>query len=92
MKKAATEQIEAFVAAVDPGEETLEIAVVAGRPVSETICNFASGGQVDMIVIGAQGKGALRRLVLGSTMQQVQRLATCPVLAVKDPYALRDSD
>jgi nucleotide-binding universal stress UspA family protein len=92
MKKAATEQLEAFVATVDPGEESIETAVVTGRPVSETICTFAADSRVDMIVIGAQGKGALRRLVLGSTMQQVQRLATCPVLAVKDPSALTDSD
>ena len=90
LKKSATEQLKTFVSGVDPGEETIETAVVTGTPVAEQICKFADDTGVDMVIIGSQGKGALRRLVLGSTMQQVQRQATCPVLAVKDPAASQD--
>jgi nucleotide-binding universal stress UspA family protein len=90
-KKTAINQLQKFVATLDPGEEKLEIDVVIGRPASEEICKYAALNKIDMIVIGAQGKGALRRLVLGSTMQQVQRFAPCPVLGVKDPSALTSS-
>ena len=92
LKKTATEQLKQFVSTIDPGEEIIETAVITGRPVSEKIAEFAAETGVDMIVIGAQGKGALRRLVLGSTMQQVQRFAECPVLAVKDPAAHQNEE
>jgi nucleotide-binding universal stress UspA family protein len=56
------------------------------------ICDYAAEANVDMIIVGAQGKGAIRRLVLGSTLQQVQRLSTVPVLAVKDPASKMGED
>jgi len=91
-KKNAIQQLRKFVSSIDPGDESLETDVVIGRPASDEICKYAARNRIDMIVIGSQGKGALRRLVLGSTMQQVQRLAPCPVLGVKEPSALTRSE
>ena len=88
LKKVATKELERFIATIDPGEEVLETAVVVGRPASRRICRYAEDRGYDMIVIGSQGKGALERLVLGSTMQSLQRRATIPVLAVKNPADL----
>jgi nucleotide-binding universal stress UspA family protein len=87
LKKAAVARLETWLAGVDTGEESIEHAVVVGRPASEEICEFAEETGVDLIVVGTQGKGSLRRLVLGSTVTQVQKYATVPVLAVKDPAA-----
>ena len=92
MKKSALEKLEKWLAGVDTGEESFEHAVVIGRPASEQICRFAAENDVDILVVGNQGSGALRRWVLGSTTQQVQKHATVPVLAVKDPAALRDEE
>ncbi len=87
LKKASVEKLATWLSAVDPGEEIIEHAVVVGRPASEEICEFAEETGVDLIVVGTQGKGSLRRLVLGSTVTQVQKYSTVPVLAVKDPAA-----
>ncbi len=92
LKKHAMAQLEKFIEPIDPGEENLEAAVVVGRPASEQICRFAAERGYDLIVIGHQGRGKLRKLVLGSTTQQVQRYAPCPVLSVKDPAALTDAE
>ena len=92
MRKAGAEKLDKWLASVNPGEEKLERAVVIGRPASEVICQYAAENEFDMVVIGIQGKGALRRLVLGSTAKQVQKYADVPVLAVKDPAALRDEE
>ena len=92
LKKTAGEKLDTWLASVAPGEEKLERAIVVGRPASEIICQYAADNDFDMIVIGIQGKGALRRLVLGSTAKQVQKYAEVPVLAVKDPAALRDEE
>ncbi len=85
LEKLTREQLTKWINDIVPGEETIEPAVIIGKPASSMICRYAGKRGFDVIVIGNQGRGALRRLVLGSTVQQVQRVAPCPVLAVKDP-------
>jgi nucleotide-binding universal stress UspA family protein len=38
---------------------------------------------VDVIVVGSHGRGALERLLLGSVSDQVVRHAPCPVLVIR---------
>ena len=38
---------------------------------------------VDLIVIGTHGRTGLKRVLMGSVAESVMRLATCPVLTVK---------
>ena len=56
--------------------------VVKGRPYVE-ILRLASARDVDVIVLSVQGRGALDRLVFGSTAEHLVRRATCPVLTVR---------
>ena len=48
----------------------------------EVISEVLSDKNVDLIVIGTQGRGGLKKLFLGSTAEKVIRHATCPVLTV----------
>ncbi len=52
-------------------------------PIAETIDRLARRLDVDQIVIGSRGLGAIRRLVLGSVATKVARLARVPVTLVK---------
>ena len=52
-------------------------------PIAETIDRIARQLDVDQIVIGSRGLGAIRRLVLGSVATKVARLARVPVTLVK---------
>jgi len=56
--------------------------VVTGRPAIE-ITRFAKEQGSDMIVIATHGLTGLERLLVGSTAEQVVRLADCPVFSVK---------
>ena len=59
-----------------------EVAVVRGVPFQE-ILETAKMQQVDLIIMGTQGRTGLQHVLLGSVAEKVVRLAPCPVLTVK---------
>lgn len=62
--------------------------IVTATPVgsaAESLLRDAEQHDSDLIVVGARGLGALKRLVLGSVSESVLRHATCPVLIVHAP-------
>ena len=63
---------------------TVETGVVAGRAHQE-ILRHAAEQQADLVVMGVHGRGAVDRLLFGSTTHHVIRAATCPVLVVRQP-------
>jgi nucleotide-binding universal stress UspA family protein len=50
----------------------------------EEICAAAAEMSADVIVLGAHGWGALKRIVFGSVSTAVLHSAPCPVLVVRD--------
>jgi nucleotide-binding universal stress UspA family protein len=58
--------------------------VVSASPAT-TILDYAKAHDVDVIVMGTHGRGALAHLVLGSVAERVVRMARCPVLTVRTP-------
>lgn len=57
-----------------------------GTPAAE-IVRFAKDHEVDLIVIGTHGRGAIWHMLLGSTAEKVVRNAHCPVLTLRQiPY------
>jgi nucleotide-binding universal stress UspA family protein len=63
--------------------KTLKIrtAVRIGKPYQEII-QLALEAQIDLVVMGVHGRGALDLAVFGSTTNRVVQLGPCPVLAV----------
>ena len=55
-----------------------------GQPFVEII-RYAREKNVDVIVMGTHGRGAVAHMLLGSVTEQVVRMASCPVLTVRDP-------
>jgi universal stress protein A len=47
------------------------------------IVDYARDHDIDLIVMGTHGRGALAHLVMGSVAERVVREAPCPVLTVK---------
>lgn len=50
------------------------------------ILQVARESQCDLIVLGTHGRTGLRRLLMGSVVEQVVRSAPCPVLTVKSEF------
>jgi nucleotide-binding universal stress UspA family protein len=61
----------------------VEAATRIGRAYTE-IANYAVTKAVDLIVVGARGENPLLDLLLGSTTSRLLRVASCPVLIVKN--------
>jgi nucleotide-binding universal stress UspA family protein len=60
----------------------IERSIAVGLP-AEQIIAAARQDKADLVVIGARGLGAIKRLLLGSVSERVLHRADCPVLVVK---------
>ncbi len=63
-----------------------ERRVETGPHAAETLCDFAGKQSVDLLVVGARGRNAGARWLLGSTSDRVVHHAPCPVMVVRDGH------
>lgn len=66
------------------GPPTVPTVLTSSSP-AMTIIDFAKDHDIDIIVMGTHGRGALAHLVMGSVAERVVRLAPCPVLTLRAP-------
>jgi universal stress protein A len=66
------------------GPRTIPVVIIARSP-APAIVEYAKNHEVDLIVMGTHGRGALAHLIMGSVAERVVRLADCPVLTVRHP-------
>jgi nucleotide-binding universal stress UspA family protein len=71
----------------DDDRRELHAATVlrVGNNTAQEITDYAKEASIDVIVIGATGRGTIDRMLLGSVADKVIRHAPCPVLAVRHP-------
>jgi nucleotide-binding universal stress UspA family protein len=50
---------------------------------AEAIAQYANEQQVDQIIMGRKGQGGLQSLLLGTVVNKVLQLASCPVVLIK---------
>jgi nucleotide-binding universal stress UspA family protein len=59
--------------------------IVTSNTPAPAIVEYAKSSDVNLIVIGTHGWGALAHLLMGSVAERVVRIAPCPVLTVRHP-------
>lgn len=59
---------------------------------AKKIVEYADDHDVDVIVMGTHGRGALAHLLMGSVAERVVRTASCPVLTIRATEASRWAD
>lgn len=72
-----------------PNEQTKklarpEFALRVGSPPLE-IARYAKDHDMDLIVMGTNGRGFVSHMIMGSVAEKVVRRAPCPVLTVRHP-------
>jgi nucleotide-binding universal stress UspA family protein len=70
----------------DDRRELGAVAVLRqGHSTAKEIADYAREAAIDIIIVGATGRGALDRVLMGSVADKVIRQAPCPVLTVRHP-------
>lgn len=76
------EAVDTTAAALDQEKCIIETVTKVGNP-AQTIIDYASEGNFDLIVIGSRGLGSIKGVLMGSVSMKVVQMAGCPVTVVK---------
>ena len=68
-----------------PSDIRFEVEIKIGKDYQE-ILEFARKQNVDLIVIGRQGRSSLQTILFGNVMEKITRHAECPVLVIPSSY------
>ena len=85
LERAAMKELETVVDADDRRELRATALLRVNNNTAQEINDYAKKASIDIIVIGATGRGAIDRMLTGSVADKVIRRAPCPVLAVRHP-------
>jgi nucleotide-binding universal stress UspA family protein len=88
LRDAAQKRLDELVPTLEADGVPITAQAVLGTSAAERLEELA--GQVDLLVTGSRGYGALRRVVLGSTADRLIHRAGCPVLVV--PRTAEETD
>ena len=85
VEEAARQQLEGVLEEED--RTLLRVKPVVNVALSKpaAIVEYAARHEIDIIVIGTHGRGAISHLLMGSVAERVVRTAPCPVLTVHHP-------
>jgi nucleotide-binding universal stress UspA family protein len=76
--------------ALSPQLAALEAkTMVRSGPIGDELCSMIQEHKIDLIVAGTHGRTGVRKLLLGSVVEEICRVATCPVLTVGPALAPR---
>ncbi len=62
--------------------EAVYASEIGGKSVPDILLQYIELHDIDLIVLGTHGRRGLGRLLLGSTAEEVVRLAKCPVMTI----------
>ncbi|WP_440765318.1 universal stress protein [Natronorubrum sp. DTA7] len=90
---AAHRAVERVAVDAERADIDVETAVEQGVP-HEEILEYADEHDIDMIVMGTQGRTGLDRVLVGSVTERVVRMADVPVVTVRftDDIRIEDAD
>lgn len=85
VEAAGQRRVEDLVSVEDRILLRAQAVIVTSNSPAAAIVEYAKGFDINLIVIGTHGRGAMAHLLLGSVAERVVRIAPCPVLTVRHP-------
>ena len=83
LERVARRDLEALI--TDDDRRTLDLVAVveSGVNIADAVVGYAKVNEIDLIVTGTHGRGAVKHFLMGSVAERVVRTAPCPVLTVR---------
>ena len=83
LEEAARRDLNALIS--DDDRKTLDVVAVVetGVNLAAAIVQYAKANDIDLIVAGTHGRGAVQHFLMGSVAERLVRTAPCPVLTVR---------
>jgi universal stress protein A len=81
----AKKQLDALLVDNDPTPLPVKKVVLTSSATAAAIVQYARDRNIDLIIVGTHGRGAVAHLLMGSVAERVVRTAPCPVLTVRHP-------
>jgi nucleotide-binding universal stress UspA family protein len=85
IEASARRQINVLLSDEDREMLRAEALILASNTPAFALVEYARSHNVDLIVMGTHGRGAVAHLLMGSVAERVVRTAPCPVLTVRHP-------
>jgi nucleotide-binding universal stress UspA family protein len=85
IEAAAHKQIDTLISEGDRAALKAQGVVLTSNSPAFAITDYARQTDIDLIVMGTHGRGAMAHLLMGSVAERVVRTAPCPVLTVRHP-------
>ncbi|MBI3494316.1 MAG: universal stress protein [Acidobacteria bacterium] len=85
IEDAARTQLDALLGDEDRALLGAQAVIRTSNSPALEIVTYARDANVDLIVMGTHGRGAMAHLLMGSVAERVVRTAPCPVLTVRHP-------
>ncbi len=83
LREGVQETVKRIEAQADAAKAKLKIVVEESPSPADAIVKYAEKNDIDLIVIGSKGAGAIERFLIGSVSSQVVTHSPCSVLVVK---------
>lgn len=83
LEKASRRELDALITADDLRTLKVVSALEVASSAAAGINAYAKAKEIDLIIVGTHGRGAMKQLIMGSVAERVVRTAPCPVLAVR---------
>lgn len=83
LEKAARRELDALITPDDLRTLKVVSPLEVASSAAAGINAYAKAKEIDLIIVGTHGRGAMKQLIMGSVAERVVRTAPCPVLAVR---------
>jgi nucleotide-binding universal stress UspA family protein len=85
IENAVTQQLQSVLTEDEKQKFNAQVRLERGTSEFVEIIRYAREHEIDLIILGTHGRGAIAHMLLGSVAEKVVRKAPCPVLTVRHP-------
>lgn len=85
IETAARKQLDALITEDNRRTLAANAVILKSNNPAAAIVDYARDANVDIVIMGTHGRGAVAHMLMGSVAERVVRTAPCPVLTVRHP-------